>query len=110
MVKALNAEEFNKLVKEDGAFILVDFWASWCGPCKALAPVLEEVSSDEQFEGLTFAKLSTEDHPEISQEFGIRGIPNLKIFKGGKEVGEIVGFNPKPALTEKLKEIYDKNK
>ena len=105
MVKELNAEEFNKLVKEDKKLILVDFWASWCGPCKALAPVLEEISKDEQFKDLTFAKISTEDHPEIAKELGIRGIPCLKIFKDGSEIGEIVGFNPKPALTEKIKEI-----
>jgi thioredoxin 1 len=109
MVDVLDDKSFQKRVIDDGEVILVDFWASWCGPCKALAPVLEEVSHDEEFKGrLKFAKISTEDFPDPAQKNGVSGIPCLIIFKDGKEVDRIVGFSPKPVLTGKIKDILAK--
>jgi len=88
--------------------ILVDFYADWCGPCKMLGPVLEELSKDKDFESkLKFAKLSTEDYPELSEQNGVQGIPCLIFFKEGKEVNRIVGFAPKPVLKAKINSVLE---
>jgi len=81
--------------------VLVDFWASWCGPCKMLTPVFEELSAE--FEGkVKFVKVSTEEAPEIAQKYNVSGIPCLVLMKKGEEVDRIVGFLPKPMLKEKI--------
>ena len=88
--------------------ILVDFFASWCGPCQMLGPIFEELSNDKDFKGkLTFAKVSTEEHPEISTDAGVQGIPCMIFFKNGKEVQRIVGFSPKNVLKAKIQSVLD---
>ena len=100
----LNGENFEQEVVKSEMPVIVDFWASWCGPCKMLTPVFEEVSKD--YEGkLKFAKVSTEEFPNVAQQNNITGIPCLIIFKDGKEVDRIVGFNPAPALKQKIDAI-----
>jgi len=106
MVQELNAESFKKEINGKTP-IIVDFWASWCGPCKMLAPVFEQVSS-EYTGKLKFAKISTEEHPEIAEENMVQGIPCLVVFQNGKEVDRIVGFAPKEVLKQKINAVLVK--
>ncbi|MGV8141486.1 MAG: thioredoxin [Candidatus Woesearchaeota archaeon] len=88
--------------------ILVDFYADWCGPCKMMGPVLEDLSKDTDFDGkLKFSKINTEEHPELSEQNNVQGIPCLIFFKNGKEVNRIVGFAPKPVLKAKINSVLE---
>ena len=81
--------------------VLADFWTPWCGPCRMVAPVVEELA--EEYDGkVEFVKLNTDDNPNVSMKYGIRSIPTLLVFKGGEAVGQIVGFRPKSDLKKRL--------
>lgn len=104
MVTQLTTANFDKEVMHSDTFVIVDFWAEWCGPCKRMAPVFEEVS--QEFYGrMKFCKLNTEEAPEIAQQNNIQSIPCLVIFKNGTEVDRIVGFDAKEALMEQIDDI-----
>lgn len=87
---------FSNEVEGQGT-VLVDFWAPWCGPCKMIAPVLEELDK-EIGEQLKIAKVNVDDNPESASRFGVMSIPTLIVFKDGQPVDKVVGFNSKDAL------------
>lgn len=97
----LTTETFDSTVASSKTPVLVDFWAPWCGPCKAIAPVLEELAG-ELAGKLTIAKLNVDDAGEIAGKYGIRAIPTMILFKGGKPVETIVGLVDKAGLKAKL--------
>ena len=103
-VLKINQDEFKNIVLDAQKPVLVDFWAEWCGPCRALAPVLEEVAA-EVSENALVVKVNVDDNPELAQKFGIRGIPTLLYFKQGEVKNTLVGNQPKMEILKSLKEL-----
>ena len=95
--KHISDDEFDGAIATGGKPVLVDFWAEWCGPCKQLGPVLDELAS-ELGDKITVAKVNIDQNPESPQKYGVRGIPTLILFKDGKPVATKVGSMPKSQL------------
>ncbi len=93
-VKVVSDENFQETVQE--GLVLVDFWAEWCGPCKMIAPLVEELSSEMQ--EVIFAKMNIDDNHETPQKFGITAIPTLLLYKDGEVIDSLRGLVPKPQL------------
>jgi len=96
-------KNFKNDVLDSSKPVLVDLWAEWCGPCKAIAPALDEISN-EMSDNITVAKINIDENPNTAQEFNIRSIPALMIFKNGKLEAEMMGQVPKSQLEEWIKE------
>lgn len=93
----LNNSSFETEVLKSNKPVLVDFWAPWCGPCKALAPVIDEISN-EYADKLKVGKVNVDDNPEISMQYGIRSIPTLIVFKDGEVFEQVIGAVPKSEI------------
>ena len=100
-LQELTQSTFDEQVGSATTPLLVDFWAEWCGPCKKIAPVLEEISSEQEGR-LTIAKLNIDEHPDIAQRFGVLSIPTLLLFKDGQLATTIVGAKGKYQLLSEL--------
>ncbi len=96
IVKATDVNWENEVLGHDG-LVLVDFWAEWCGPCRMIAPVIEQVS--QEFENVKVCKLNVDENPNTAFKYEITGIPTMIFFKDGKPVDQVVGFTSKDNLT-----------
>lgn len=103
MLMVKNTAEYDQLLK-DNKSVFVDFYADWCGPCKMVGPLVEELSKEET--DVAFAKVNVDENPDIAQRYGIMSIPTLIAFKDGEIAGSVLGFQPKEAL----KQLVDKAK
>jgi thioredoxin 1 len=99
--KSVTDATFTADVLEHDKPILVDFWAEWCGPCRQVSPILEEIAG-EHADKIEIVKLNVDENPRTAAEYRIEGIPTLLLFKNGKLVDRIVGLAPKPAIAQKL--------
>ncbi|MFC7342545.1 thioredoxin [Saccharopolyspora griseoalba] len=97
----VDADTFKSEVLDSDKVVLVDFWATWCGPCKMVAPVLEEIA-EEHSDKLTVAKLDIDQNPSVSRDYQVMSVPTLLVFQGGQPVKQIVGAKPKAALLDDL--------
>ncbi len=100
-VETLNTATFDETVLSSDLPILVDFWAEWCGPCKAIAPILEEIS-DEHGEQVRIAKINVDDNPDIARRFDVMSIPTLILFKAGTAEARLVGAKGKNQLVQEI--------
>ena len=101
MVYTFTTENFDAEVLKSDVPVFVDFYADWCGPCKMMSPVIDKLA-DEYAGKIKVGKVNVDDQPEIAARYGIMGIPNMKFFKGGAVVDEVIGAVPKPVMKQKF--------
>lgn len=101
-VKEIQANGFQEAIRE--GVVLVDFWAPWCGPCRMQGPILEQVAS-EVGNKASIAKVNVDESPSVAAQFGVKGIPTLILFKGGKAVGQYVGVQRKDTLVAAIGQV-----
>jgi thioredoxin 1 len=105
MALELTDANFDELVIKSGKPVIVDLWAEWCGPCRMLTPIVEEMAKD--YEGrAVIGKLNVDDNPEITAKYGVRNIPTVLFFKGGELADKQVGAVPKSSLVGKLEKLF----
>jgi len=102
-VGELSDSDFDEKVLKASTLVVVDFWAPWCGPCKSIAPVLEEIAKELGGQAAIY-KLNVDDHSKSAAQYNVRAIPNLVMFKGGVEVDRVVGAVPKEQLVASIRE------
>ena len=103
-VTALTSATFEEEVLKAEKIVLVDFYADWCGPCKMMAPVLDEIS-DEEADVLKVCKINVDDSPDVARAYRVMSIPNMVLFKDGKAVNRFVGVTDKSDIVEAVKEL-----
>ena len=103
-IVTLSASTFDETVNSSSTPVLVDFWAEWCGPCKMIAPILEEIAT-EQAGQLTVAKLNVDDHPDLARRFDVMSIPTLLVFQDGEAKKRLIGAKGKGQLLQELGEF-----
>jgi len=104
--KSVTTASFEADVLSSGKPVLVDFWAEWCGPCRMVSPILDEISA-EHGEKLTIVKVNVDEEPQLAQQYGIVSIPALQVFQNGEVVKSIVGAKPKPQLLADLSDFIN---
>ena len=103
MVKQLTNEEFEKNVKSSDKLVFVDFYADWCGPCRMMAPIVEEIS--EEVDGVDFYKVNCDDEQELASKYEVMTIPTLLILKKGEQIKEFIGVTDKKEIIEELNSL-----
>lgn len=100
-VLALNKENFQKEVVEESKVVLIDFWASWCGPCRMLSPIVDEIAEENQ--DIKVCKVNVDEEPELAQQFSVMSIPTLVVMKDGNVKNTSIGVQPKAAILEMVR-------
>ena len=103
MATEIKQENFDSFIREADKPVLVDFWATWCGPCRMLAPVVEELATEQQ-DKLIVGKVDVDNCPDLAQKFGVMSIPTLILFKDGQPVAKSVGYMPKSQLEQMVEQ------
>ena len=104
VVTEFSEQNFDQEVTRSAQPVLVDLWAAWCGPCRMIAPIVEELAGAYQGR-LKVGKLNVDDHPQVAAQFRVMNIPTLLLIKGGKEVDRIVGVQPKDELVRRIEKL-----
>ena len=102
----ISQNNFNTEVLDSATPVLVDFWASWCGPCRMLTPVVDQIAQEKEG-ALKVAKINVDDEPQLAAQFGVMSIPTLMLFRDGRPVSKSVGVRPKQAILSMLEEQDD---
>lgn len=103
-VVQVSDNDFAKKIEEASGLALVDFWAEWCGPCRIVAPIVEQLAEEYEDDGVRVGKLDVDSNPETASRFGVRSIPSILFFKDGEHVDTVIGAVPKDHLKQKIEE------